>query len=141
VYDNKAWDLFWKTFLDAVDGWMSGTGGLAGVSHPLYNYRVNQRHWWTTSIRTSSATTSIVSLCWMRWQSLPPSVCLSLLSCQNLIRCGMMRWRNPTFVTTYDTWHLHFHWRHCDSSGTGRCHLYWHHPGAMLHSLLQFTAS
>jgi len=20
VYDNKAWDLFWKTFLDAVDG-------------------------------------------------------------------------------------------------------------------------
>ena len=36
-------------------------------------------------------------------------------------------------------WHLHFHWRRCDSSRTGRCHLHWHHRGAMLHSLLQFS--
>ena len=39
----------------------------------------------------------------------------------------------------YNDWNLHFHWRHCDSSRTGRCHLHWHHRGAMLHSLLQFS--
>ena len=38
-------------------------------------------------------------------------------------------------------WHLQLHWRHCDSSRTGRCHLHWHHSGAMLHSLLQFSPS
>ena len=38
-------------------------------------------------------------------------------------------------------WYLQFHWRQCDSSGTGRCDLHWHYPGAMLHSLLQFSAS
>ena len=37
-------------------------------------------------------------------------------------------------------WHLHFLWQQCDSSGTGRCDLHWHHPGAMLHSLLQFSS-
>ena len=38
-----------------------------------------------------------------------------------------------------DAWNLQLYWRCCDSSRTGRCHLYWHHRGAMLHSLLQFS--
>ena len=38
----------------------------------------------------------------------------------------------------YNDWYLFFCWRWCDSSRTGRCHLHWHHTGAMLHSLLQF---
>ena len=46
---------------------------------------------------------------------------------------------SSTNLTFDDTRHLHFHWRHCDSSRTGRCHLHWHHRGAMLHSLLQFS--
>ena len=38
----------------------------------------------------------------------------------------------------HNDWHLQLHWWHCDSSRTGRSDLHRHHPGAMLHSLLQF---
>lgn len=73
----------------------------------------------TTSITTSSTTTTIVLSCWIAWQSLPPLWCLSLLLCQTLTWYGMMRWRNPTFVTIYDSWHTrlprwcHHHARIC----------------------------
>jgi hypothetical protein len=39
--------------------------------------------------------------------------------CQTLTWYGMMRWRNPTFVTIYDSWHTrlprwwHHHARIC----------------------------
>jgi len=41
--------------------------------------------------------------------------------------------------TSDDSWYLHLRWWLCDSSWTGRGHLHWHHSGAMLHSLLQFS--
>ena len=131
--------LYIKSFLVGwhLDSSRGGTEELVGGSGGcIVRESSGIEPWTTTSTPASLATTSTVCSWWMKWLSLPTSVCLSPASCQNLTRCGMMRWRNPTFVTTYDTWHLQFFWRCYHLPWFGWCSFDRHYCFYCFHSLL-----
>ena len=119
--------------------WHSNNWHKGGFQDPqsVLHYFCSWDTWCPTpSHETSTALSSvrisgIWSMLWwvMLWMMMST---IRKMSTQSAIRSTLSLMKN-------EPWYLQLHWRRCDSSRTGRCHLHWHHSGAMLHSLLQFS--